>query len=57
MSRVPTLSPSSESAEVQIDAAVLRLVDLFARQAARGLTSDASLIQETADAPEQSQED
>jgi hypothetical protein len=50
-------SPSSESAEAQIDAAVLRLIDLFARQAARELAADAFSNMETPDAPEQAQED
>ena len=57
MPRVRSLSPSSESAEAQIDAAVLRLVDLFARQAARELAADAFSNMETPDAPEQAQED
>ncbi len=57
MTRAPTLPFSDESAEAQIDAAVLRLVDLFARQAARELAADASLIQETLDAAEHPQED
>lgn len=41
MTRVPALPFSSESADAQIDTAVLRLVDLFARQAARELAADA----------------
>ena len=57
MPRVRTLSPSSESAEAQIDAAVMRLVDLFARQAARELAADASFSMETPDAAEPEQED
>ncbi|MDX1822708.1 MAG: hypothetical protein R3197_17580 [Paracoccaceae bacterium] len=56
MPRVPAISPSPESADAQIDAAVLRLVDLFARQAARELTADAHLM-EKPDAEEHPQED
>jgi hypothetical protein len=56
MPRVPALPSSSASADAQIDAAVLRLIDLFARQAARELASDAYLM-ETPDAAEQFQED
>lgn len=57
MLRAPALPFSPASAEAQIDAAVLRLVDLFARQAARELAADASLIQETPDAAKHPQED
>jgi hypothetical protein len=56
MPRVRSLSPCPESAEAQIDAAVLRLVDLFARQTARELAADAHLM-ETPDAAEPEQED
>lgn len=56
MPRVRTLSPSPESAEAQIDAAVMRLVDLFARQVAGELAADAHLM-ETPDAAESEQED
>ena len=56
MPRVPALSSSSESAEAQIDAAILRLVDLFARQVARELAADVHLM-ETPDAEEYPQED
>ncbi len=56
MPRVPTLPSFPESAEAQIDAAVLRLIDLFARQAARELVTDAHFM-ETSDAAEQFQED
>lgn len=56
MPRVPAISSSPASAEAQIDAAVLRLVDLFAQQAARELASDAYLM-ETPDAAEPEQED
>lgn len=47
MTRVPALPSSSESADAQIDTAVLRLVDLFARQAARELAANASDAKET----------
>lgn len=56
MPRVPALPPSSESAEVQIDTAVLRLAELFARQTARELVADAHFM-ETSDAAEPEQED
>lgn len=56
MPRVPALPSFPESAEAQIDAAVLRLIDLFARQAARELVTDAHFM-ETSDAAEQFQED
>lgn len=47
MTRVPALPFSSESADAQIDAAVLRLVDLFARQVAQELAADAPDTKET----------
>ena len=54
MPRVPAIPTSSASADAQIDAAVLRLVDLFARQAARELTADAHLMEKPdAEAPPQ----
>jgi len=56
MPRVRTLSPSPASSEAQINTAVLRLVDLFARQVSRELASDAHLM-ETPDAEEHPQED
>lgn len=56
MPRVRSLSPIHESAEAQIDAAVLRLVDLFARQAAWELASDAHLV-ETQNATKHIKED
>lgn len=56
MPRVPAIPPTLESAEAQIDTAVLRLVDLFARQAAQELAADAHLM-ETPDAAEPEQED
>ena len=56
MPRVHAISSSPKSAEAQIDAAVLRLIDLFARQAARELAADAPLM-ETPDAAEHPQED
>lgn len=50
MTRVPALPPPQDSADVQIDAAVQRLVDLLGRQTARELVLDAPLIMESADA-------
>ena len=47
MPRVRSLSSSSESADAQIDAAVLRLVVLLARQVARELAADALDVEET----------
>lgn len=57
MTCVPASSHSSESAEAQIDAAVLRLVGLFARQAARELAVNALNTMETPDGTEPSEED
>ena len=57
MTRVPALPSSSESADAQIDTAVLRLVDLFARQAARELAADASDAKETPDGPTDPQDE
>ena len=57
MTRVPAISFSSESADTQIDAAVLRLVDLFARQAARELAVDASEPKEMPDATKDPQDE
>ena len=56
MPRVPAPFPTPSSAEAQIDAAVLRLIDLFARQAARELAADAHLM-DTPDATEHPEED
>lgn len=56
MTCVPASSHSSESAEAQIDAAVLRLVGLFARQAALELATDPHLM-ETPDGTEPLEED
>lgn len=56
MPRVRFPSPTPNSADAQIDAAVMRLVDLFARQAARDLVTDAHFM-ETLDAGEHPQED
>ncbi len=50
MTNVPAPPLSSEPADAQIDAAVLRLVDLLARQAARELVEETPTIQETYDA-------
>ncbi|MEI4263615.1 hypothetical protein [Roseovarius sp. D0-M9] len=57
MTRVAAPSHLPEPADAQIDAAVSRLVDLFARQAARELAADAPDIMETPDAAEPPQED
>lgn len=57
MTRVPALPLSPESADAQIDAAVLRLVDLLGRQTARELPAEASDIKETPDAAPSHQED
>lgn len=56
MPRVRSLPSFPESAEAQINTAVLRLVDLFARQVARELASDAHLM-EKPDAEDTPQED
>ncbi len=56
MPRVPAIPPTPVSAEEQIDAAVLRLVDLFARQVAGELATDAHFM-ETPNASEHPQED
>lgn len=50
MTRVPAHSLSQKSADAQIDAAILRLVDLLARQAAGDLVADAPTAEETANA-------
>lgn len=57
MIRAPASSLTPVSADAQIDTAVLRLVDLLARQAARELAVDASIAMETSDAPQHPQED
>jgi len=57
MTRVPALPSSSVSAEAQIDTAVLRLVDLFARQVARELAADALEVEETPHASTAQQKD
>lgn len=57
MTRVPALPSCSKSADAQIDAAVLRLVDLFARQAARELAVDASEPKEMPDATKDPQDE
>lgn len=57
MTRVPALPFSSESADAQIDATVLRLVDLFARQVARELAADAHDVEETPHASTDPQKD
>ena len=57
MTRVPALPLSPASADRQIDAAVSRLVDLFACQVARELASDAPEAKETPHAETAPQED
>ncbi len=51
MTRVPAPPFVQDSADTQIDAAVLRLVDLLGRQTARELAADAPVTMETPDAP------
>lgn len=56
MTRAPAFSVTPASAEAQIDTAVLRLVDLFARQVARELAVGAPKAEDTphaATAPQQ----
>lgn len=50
MTRLPVPSHCPESAHTQVDAAVLRLVDLLARQVGRELAADAPDAKETSDA-------
>lgn len=57
MTRVPALPSCSKSADAQIDAAVLRLVDLFARQVAKELPADAPDAKETPDGNGEQQND
>lgn len=57
MTRAPALPLSSASADRQIDAAVSRLVDLFARQVARELAADAPKAKETPHAKTAPQKD
>ncbi len=57
MPRVPAFPSFSDAAEQQIDTAVLRLVDLFARQTARELVADAPDAKETPHAAQDPQED
>lgn len=47
MTRAPASSHTPNTAETQIDAAVSRLVDLFARQVAQELAADAIDAKET----------
>ncbi|MBI6630368.1 hypothetical protein [Pontibaca salina] len=51
MTRVPALPSAEDSADTQIDAAILRLVDLLARQTAREIAADAPVTKESFDAP------
>jgi len=57
MTRAPAPSHYPETADEQIDSAVLRLVDLLARQTARELAADAPDITEMPDAPPTHQDD
>ena len=57
MPRVPASSSFPASVEAQIDAAVMRLVDLFARQVARELAADALAFKEPLDAEHPHEED
>lgn len=58
MPRVSTSShPTTSAADAQVDAAVSRLVGLFAKQVARELVIDASEIQETCHATKDPQKD
>lgn len=57
MTRVPAIPSFSESADTQIDAAVLRLVDLLARQVAWELAVDAPTTKETHHGANDPQED
>jgi len=57
MTRVPAISLCPELADTQIDVAVLRLVDLLARQVARELAADAPEAKETPHAKTALQQD
>ena len=57
MSRAPALPFPKDSADAQIDAAVLPLVDLLGRQTARELTAGAPTIKESSDAAETPRKD
>jgi hypothetical protein len=57
MTRPPVPSHCPESAYTQIDTAVLRLVDLLARQIVRELAADAPDPKETSDAAKAPQEE
>ncbi|WP_176828236.1 hypothetical protein [Ruegeria marina] len=47
MTRVPALSPTPEQDGKQVDAAILQLIGLIARQAARETAADASDQEDT----------
>jgi hypothetical protein len=57
MTRVPALPSSDPSADAQIDAAVMRLADLFAQQVARELAADAPDAKDTPNASTAPQKD
>ncbi len=57
MTRAPALPHTQASADTQIDAAVLRLIDLLARQTAEELIADAPATMEIANAPPPDQND
>ena len=57
MTRAPASSHTPDSAEAQIDTAVMRLVDLFARQVARELAVGAPEAEETPHATNTPQQD
>jgi len=57
MTRAPTSSQFPESANAQIDVAVLRLVDLIARQVALELAADAPKAKEPSHATNPPQQD
>lgn len=57
MTRAPAHPFPQDSADAQIDAAVLRLVDLLGRQTARELTAGAPASKESSDAAETPRKD
>lgn len=57
MTRAPASSHTPDSAEAQIDTAVMRLVDLFARQVARELAVGVPEAEETPHATTAPQKD
>ena len=57
MTRAPASTHPDDTAEAQIDTAVLRLIDLFARQVARELAVGAPEAEETPHAATTPQKD